>query len=45
MTGMMENAFINGKNKSKIITAEVEVPASGAIATMRVPTTLHSRFA
>jgi len=30
MTGMMENTFINVKNKSKTITAEVEVPASGA---------------
>jgi arylsulfatase A-like enzyme len=30
MTGMMENVFINVKNKSKTITAEVDVPASGA---------------
>jgi len=30
MTGMMENVFINIKNKSKTITAEVEVPAGGA---------------
>ena len=30
MTGMMENTFINVKNKSKTITAEVEVPASSA---------------
>ena len=30
MTGMMENTFINVKNKSKTVTAEVEVPASGA---------------
>ena len=30
MTGMMENDFINVKNKSKTITAEVEVPQSGA---------------
>ena len=30
MTGMMENVFINVKNKSKTITAEIEVPASGA---------------
>jgi len=30
MTGMMENVFINVKNKSKTITAEVEVPANGA---------------
>jgi arylsulfatase len=28
MTGMMENAFINVKNQSKTITAEVEVPAN-----------------
>jgi len=30
MTGMMENTFINVKNKSKTITAEIEVPAAGA---------------
>lgn len=30
MTGMSENAFLNIKNKSKTITADVEVPASGA---------------
>jgi len=30
MTGMMENAFINVKNQSKTITAEVEVPAGAA---------------
>jgi arylsulfatase len=30
MTGMMENAFINVKNQSKTITAEVEIPAGGA---------------
>jgi hypothetical protein len=29
MTGMMENVFLNVKNKSKTITAEIEVPASG----------------
>jgi hypothetical protein len=29
MTGMMENVFLNVKNKSKTITAEVEVPANG----------------
>ena len=29
MTGMMENVFISVKNKSKTITAEVEVPAGG----------------
>ena len=30
MTGMSENAFINIKNKSKTITAEVVVPEGGA---------------
>jgi arylsulfatase len=30
MTGMSENVFLNVKNKSKTITAEVEVPAAGA---------------
>jgi arylsulfatase len=30
MTGMTENAFLNVKNKSETITAELEVPASGA---------------
>ena len=30
MTGLMENAFLNVKNKSKTITAEIDVPASGA---------------
>jgi arylsulfatase len=30
MQGMMESAFINVKNKSKTITAEIEVPESGA---------------
>ena len=30
MTGMMENAFINVKNQSVTITADVEIPASGA---------------
>jgi arylsulfatase len=34
MTGMMENAFISVKNKSKTITAEVEVPAGGANGTI-----------
>ena len=29
MTGMMENVFINVKNKSKTITVEIEVPKSG----------------
>jgi arylsulfatase A-like enzyme len=30
MTGMSENAFINVKNRSHSITAEVEVPSAGA---------------
>jgi arylsulfatase len=30
MTGMLENVFLNVKNRSKTITAEVEVPAGGA---------------
>ena len=30
MTGMMENAFINVKNQSVTITADVEVPTGGA---------------
>jgi arylsulfatase len=30
MTGMMENVFLNVKNKSKTITAEVDIPANGA---------------
>jgi arylsulfatase len=30
MTGMMENAFINVKNQSLTITAEVEIPKGGA---------------
>ena len=34
MTGMMENVFINVKNKSKTITAEVEVPQGGANGTI-----------
>jgi len=34
MTGMMENVFIDVKNRSKIITAEIEVPASGANGTL-----------
>ena len=29
MTGMSENVFLNIKNKSKTITAEIEVPAGG----------------
>jgi arylsulfatase len=34
MTGMMENVFINVKNKSKTITAEIDVPARGANGTI-----------
>jgi arylsulfatase len=34
MTGMMESAFINVKNRSKTITAEVEVPANGGHGTI-----------
>ena len=34
MTGMLENVFINVKNKSHTITADVEVPASGANGTI-----------
>ena len=30
MTGMLDNAFINVKNRSTSITAEVEIPAGGA---------------
>ncbi|MDM0012176.1 arylsulfatase [Variovorax sp. J22P168] len=30
MTGMMENTFINAKNRSSTITAEIEVPQGGA---------------
>ena len=30
MTGMSENAFINAKNRSHMITAEVEIPKKGA---------------
>ena len=34
MTGMLENDFINVKNKSVTITAEVDVPATGANGTI-----------
>jgi arylsulfatase len=34
MTGMMEGVFPNVKNRSKTITAEVEVPASGGNGTL-----------
>jgi arylsulfatase len=30
MTGMLENAFVNVKNRSKSIVAELEIPAGGA---------------
>lgn len=34
MTGMMENTFLDVKNKSKTITAEIEVPEAGANGTL-----------
>jgi arylsulfatase A-like enzyme len=34
MTGMTESVFLNVKNKSKTVTAEVDVPASGANGTI-----------
>jgi arylsulfatase len=34
MTGMTENVFLNIKNKSKTITAEIEVPQGGANGTI-----------
>jgi arylsulfatase len=34
MTGMAEGVFINIKNRSKVITAEIEVPASGGNGTI-----------
>jgi arylsulfatase len=34
MTGMMESVFINVKNRSKTITAELEVPQGGAKGTI-----------
>src|SRR5262245_7892729 len=34
MTGMLENVFLNVKNKSKTITAEIEVPPVGANGTI-----------
>jgi len=34
MTGMLENVFINVKNRSKTITAEVEMPKAGANGTV-----------
>ena len=32
MTGMTENVFINVKNRSHTITAEVEIPKAGPTA-------------
>jgi arylsulfatase len=34
MTGMLEGVFINVKNRSKTITAEIDVPATGANGTI-----------
>jgi len=34
MTGMLEGVFINVKNRSKTITAEIDVPASGGNGTV-----------
>jgi arylsulfatase A-like enzyme len=34
MTGMLEGVFVNVKNRSKTITAEIEVPASGGNGTL-----------
>jgi arylsulfatase len=34
MTGMMESIFINVKNRSKVLTAEIEVPAGGGNGTL-----------
>jgi hypothetical protein len=34
MTGMMENTFLSVKNRSKTVTAEIEVPESGANGTL-----------
>jgi len=34
MTGMMEGVFVNVKNRSKTITAEVDVPANGGNGTV-----------
>jgi arylsulfatase len=36
MNGMMENTFINVKNKSKTITAEIEIPKGGASGALLV---------
>jgi arylsulfatase len=34
MTGMMEGVFVNVKNRSKTLTAEIEVPANGGNGTL-----------
>ncbi|MEJ1160505.1 arylsulfatase [Prosthecomicrobium sp. N25] len=34
MTGMLEGAFLNVKNRSNLIVADIEVPASGANGTL-----------
>jgi arylsulfatase len=34
MTGMLEGVFINVKNRSKVVTAEVDVPEGGANGTV-----------
>jgi arylsulfatase len=36
MDGMMENTFINVKNRSKTITAEIEIPEGGASGALMV---------
>jgi arylsulfatase len=42
MVGMKENAFINVKNRSSSITADVEVPASGAAGVIIAQGGLHA---
>jgi arylsulfatase len=42
MVGMKENAFIDVKNKSSVITAELEVPASGASGVLLAQGGAHS---
>jgi arylsulfatase len=34
MEGMMENTFMNVKNRSKTLTAEIEIPSGGASGTL-----------
>lgn len=34
MTGMMENVFLSVKNRSKIVTAEIEIPEGGGNGTL-----------